>query len=555
MIATVTPYDTDTITVKVTQGGSFTAYRYSMIVEGETRGGIHPTPISSPRIMLGEGELSPVDNVAPAIPSNFDIVKNGDYIRLTWDEVTMGVGDSLAEINPSKNITYQVYRVTEPYAPFGSSPLGNSDTTFFVDDNIDGADVVGDVDQFYFWAIRAVDHDGNISGFTYRVGEIDYLLTDKWNPFGFPFEMTGITQASDLLGLIPDLDQLAYYIPGDAWTAWDKDIPAYNNFFVYPGYALWAYIPPPPLPYEFMLTLTGKLQDMEEYYYNLHKGRTPWNNIMVPLHITDLTTAEELCGDIATSTSAAKWNTTDDAWEQWIPALPWLNNFEVKPGGTYFIAVDEDLTWPEYGAPPRKAVPTNIDEQSSAGSEYPSPGLIWAEVGKNKTVEAKLYLESDQKSYLTIDSPGCGYQKGVIYFQLASLPTEWNVGDNAVVEVKVDGEEKVYQVKLTGKASYKLEGDGVNIPETFALHAPYPNPFNLSARIEYDLPEESDVELAVYNVLGEKVTTLHNGKVEAGSYSIVWNGRANGSDLASGVYFISLKAGEYKSVKSLILMK
>ncbi|MBI5472493.1 MAG: T9SS type A sorting domain-containing protein [Ignavibacteriae bacterium] len=77
-----------------------------------------------------------------------------------------------------------------------------------------------------------------------------------------------------------------------------------------------------------------------------------------------------------------------------------------------------------------------------------------------------------------------------------------------------------------------------NVPEVFAVHPNYPNPFNPSTQIKFDLPAASHVTLAVYDVLGRKVAELVNGQVAEGYHTATWNA----SDVASGVYFARFSA-------------
>ncbi|MGE5847035.1 MAG: T9SS type A sorting domain-containing protein, partial [Ignavibacteria bacterium] len=93
--------------------------------------------------------------------------------------------------------------------------------------------------------------------------------------------------------------------------------------------------------------------------------------------------------------------------------------------------------------------------------------------------------------------------------------------------------------------------DGDNIPDEFALHQNYPNPFNPTTRIKYELPEKSDVQLIVYNALGEKAAELVDEFQKAGRYEVEWNG----SGFTSGIYFCSIKAGNFSKVQKLVLIK
>jgi hypothetical protein len=81
-----------------------------------------------------------------------------------------------------------------------------------------------------------------------------------------------------------------------------------------------------------------------------------------------------------------------------------------------------------------------------------------------------------------------------------------------------------------------------SIPDRFILYPNYPNPFNAGTVIRFDAPEAIDVELAIYNVLGQKVRTIFSGRCVQGMNRFVWNdGRSDdGSPIASGVYFYRL---------------
>ncbi|UCG55151.1 MAG: T9SS type A sorting domain-containing protein, partial [Dehalococcoidia bacterium] len=86
----------------------------------------------------------------------------------------------------------------------------------------------------------------------------------------------------------------------------------------------------------------------------------------------------------------------------------------------------------------------------------------------------------------------------------------------------------------------------------------YPNPFNPSTTIEFDLPKTSQVTLKIYNILGEEVATLVSDRLTAGSYSYEWNA----SNLSSGVYLYRLsvgsltgEAGDFVETRKMVLMR
>ena len=90
-----------------------------------------------------------------------------------------------------------------------------------------------------------------------------------------------------------------------------------------------------------------------------------------------------------------------------------------------------------------------------------------------------------------------------------------------------------------------------NVPVVFNLYQNYPNPFNPTTNILYSLPQQSNVKLRVYNILGQMVMELFNGSQIAGNHVVAFDA----SRLASGVYFYRLEAGSYVNVKKMVLLK
>ena len=89
------------------------------------------------------------------------------------------------------------------------------------------------------------------------------------------------------------------------------------------------------------------------------------------------------------------------------------------------------------------------------------------------------------------------------------------------------------------------------LPVAFKLHQNYPNPFNPSTTITYELPKASQVSLTVYDVLGREVSVLVNERRKAGVYEV----KFDGSNLASGVYFYRMQAGDFVQSKRLLLLR
>lgn len=101
-----------------------------------------------------------------------------------------------------------------------------------------------------------------------------------------------------------------------------------------------------------------------------------------------------------------------------------------------------------------------------------------------------------------------------------------------------------------------VHGTNSNIPTDFHVFQNYPNPFNPSTIIRYSLPEAKRVKIVVYDISGKEIYLLADNFQKAGTYSITWTGKNNcGQQVASGIYFYSVQAGNYVQTKKMILLK
>ncbi|RCK73610.1 MAG: Beta-galactosidase [Ignavibacteriae bacterium] len=139
------------------------------------------------------------------------------------------------------------------------------------------------------------------------------------------------------------------------------------------------------------------------------------------------------------------------------------------------------------------------------------------------------------------------------------IKIDYNIKD-AKLTVELISDNSKYVLVNSGRFNIdELKNDGLylklsfkeGIPEHYSLHHNYPNPFNFKTVIGYALPEPGFVTLKVYDVLGREVSTLLNEYKEAGYYEVSWDA----SSQPSGVYFYKLQAGNFTSVKKMLLMK
>ncbi len=91
---------------------------------------------------------------------------------------------------------------------------------------------------------------------------------------------------------------------------------------------------------------------------------------------------------------------------------------------------------------------------------------------------------------------------------------------------------------------------------SFELFQNYPNPFNPATTISYQLPVSTEVELTIYNLLGQQTRTLVSSKQPAGAYQLEWDGRDNaGSEVASGIYVYRLKTDDFTRSRKMLLLR
>ncbi len=167
-------------------------------------------------------------------------------------------------------------------------------------------------------------------------------------------------------------------------------------------------------------------------------------------------------------------------------------------------------------------------------------------------------------SNITIDEDGSIYivpyngnrlitikDKEVMEFELTGTSGVLNAfvkNNNGRNILFISGSGGIFTVNLSSTTS---AGEKNGMLKDYQLYQNYPNPFNPSTLISYQIPVDASVDLKVYNSLGAEVSTLVNQKQTAGIYNVIFDG----SNLASGIYFYRIRAGEFSNTKKLILMK
>jgi hypothetical protein len=94
------------------------------------------------------------------------------------------------------------------------------------------------------------------------------------------------------------------------------------------------------------------------------------------------------------------------------------------------------------------------------------------------------------------------------------------------------------------------------VPEVVKLYQNYPNPFNPTTQIRYDLPEDANVNITIYDIMGRSIRSLVNSNQTAGYRSIQWNATNNlGEPVSAGMYIYTIQSGEFRQTKKMVLLK
>ena len=145
-----------------------------------------------------------------------------------------------------------------------------------------------------------------------------------------------------------------------------------------------------------------------------------------------------------------------------------------------------------------------------------------------------------------------------VFFLRWKIPPEergfWQLVVNGNV-IDLEG-EGILNVRPGEEEVYVRQAVGQVLAREYALQQNFPNPFNPGTTIQYSLPEAGPVSLKIYDMAGQVVRQLVNQQQVAGSHQVVWDGLdASGALTANGVYIYELKAGEYRALRKMLLIK
>lgn len=145
--------------------------------------------------------------------------------------------------------------------------------------------------------------------------------------------------------------------------------------------------------------------------------------------------------------------------------------------------------------------------------------------------------------------------KAVTWFHVrkyeGTVDTDWRINSSAASLAAY--QNAIASSYYVSSVATNVKNDKTGLPSDFRLEQNYPNPFNPETVISYQLPEDSYMQLKIYDILGREMETLVNGYQQAGYYHCSFN--AVNSSLSTGVYFYTITASSFIQIKKMILLK
>jgi Tol biopolymer transport system component len=211
----------------------------------------------------------------------------------------------------------------------------------------------------------------------------------------------------------------------------------------------------------------------------------------------------------------------------------------VRAGSDWWLSCQPDapFDWTGYAALSFAFHPGDLS--ASTGEEF----SVWIR-GKEVDLLAEGWVDLAEKKWQVVEIP---FEQ----FELKEPIEAIDFSGDFTGSFHIDDLRLVPAKPSSSESTAVTEEHAAGQPLTFSLEQNYPNPFNAATVIRFALPTAANVELAIFNLAGQKVTTLVQGAREAGTYTINWDGRDDdGPALASGVFLYRLRTGDGQQVET-----
>ncbi|MCH2447119.1 MAG: T9SS type A sorting domain-containing protein, partial [Candidatus Marinimicrobia bacterium] len=202
---------------------------------------------------------------------------------------------------------------------------------------------------------------------------------------------------------------------------------------------------------------------------------------------------------------------------------------------------------------PRKEWNANISHFTSDIRSLAEPDGVWDVELRVKEETSPVTLSMDMEGDFPVEHD-------IVLLDLINRETHHIKETSSVTLNQNWGKFPVYPFKvIAGSPEYvssMTQEILSQLPETFTLHHNYPNPFNPTTTIRFEVPIPSQVTLRIYNLMGQEVTALTESWFPIGSHSLVWNGKDHrGAPVSAGVYIYRLQAQGFQKTRKMVLLK
>ena len=206
--------------------------------------------------------------------------------------------------------------------------------------------------------------------------------------------------------------------------------------------------------------------------------------------------------------------------------------------------VDEEVFYSFFDAPP------HIEDLEFLANESDEDSVVISWTGWNEPDldTYRIYRKYLGQSWALIDS--------TTDTRYSDTESSYSLGGFSQIDYYVvavdDAAQTTYSdtIAVAGSEKNKLNSSGYAMAR-FELGGNFPNPFNAQTTIEYNIPFEADVKIEIYDILGRRIETLVNERRPTGLNRVIWNA----DNVASGMYFYRLQAGEYTAAKRMTILK
>ena len=234
------------------------------------------------------------------------------------------------------------------------------------------------------------------------------------------------------------------------------------------------------------------------------------------------------------------------------PVYATTNWTSIDEGVTFSLSCMEDFEWMSSALDTINITQSNLADTYTLQWESSNDTLV------NYQVYAKTGVYAVEQIYdTTVTTLSIAYQ------EILENVFEGSLTNGATVKFQVIAKKGAYSKDVTGdnrviyvnRYDY-LSTESEGVPVEFALHENYPNPFNPTTTLRFELPEVSNLTLTIFNMLGQKVKTFNMQSTPAGYHTLKWNATNDfGDPVGAGVYLYQLQTKDFVKTRKMVLLK